>query len=132
MNARLRTYSYCVGGAFWIALVARLVFDPSALSGAAKLAPLVAIAVAGEELVVRRRGDGDGAALSLSAVAHVAAAILLSPVAAALIAALGVLISDGLRREGSQYVLINSAMFGGSTWIAASRSWTGMRAIARC
>jgi hypothetical protein len=120
MNGRLRTYSYCVGGAFWIALLGRLVLDPSALSGAAKLAPLVAVAVAGEELVVRRRGDGDGAALSLSAVAHVAAAILLSPVAAALIAALGVLISDGLRREGRQYVLINSAMFGGSTWIAAS------------
>jgi hypothetical protein len=48
MDARLRTYSYCVGGAFWIALLARLALDPGSVSNAAKLAPLVAIAVAGE------------------------------------------------------------------------------------
>jgi hypothetical protein len=119
MNVRLRTYSYCVGGAFWIALVAWLLLEPASLSAGARLAPLVAVAVAGEELVMRRRGDGDHAALSLSAVAHVAAAVLLTPVAAALAAALGVLISDGLRRDGRQYLLINSAMFGGSTWLAA-------------
>ena len=119
MNFRLRTYSYCVGGAFWIALVTWLLLEPASLSAGARLAPLVAVAVAGEELVMRRRGDGDGAALSLSAVAHVAAAVLLTPVAAALAAALGVLISDGLRRDGRQYLLINSAMFGGSTWLAA-------------
>ncbi len=119
MNFRLRTYSYCVGGAFWIALVAWLLLEPASLSAGARLAPLVAVAVAGEELVMRRRGEGDHAALSLSAVAHVAAAVLLAPVAAALAAALGVLISDGLRRDGRQYLLINSAMFGGSTWLAA-------------
>jgi hypothetical protein len=119
MSFRLRTYSYCVGGAFWIALVTWLLLDSASLSAGARLAPLVAVAVAGEELVMRRRGDGEGAALSLSAVAHVAAAVLLSPVAAALTAALGVLISDGLRRDGRQYLLINSAMFGGSTWLAA-------------
>jgi GGDEF domain-containing protein len=119
MNVRLRTYSYCVGGAFWIALVAWLLLEPASLSAGARLAPLVAVAVAGEELVMRRRGDGEHAALSLSAVAHVAAAVLLTPVAAALAAALGVLISDGLRRDGRQYLLINSAMFGGSTWLAA-------------
>src|ERR1700704_1306621 len=115
MSSRLRTYSYCVGGAFWIALMTWLLLDPASLSVGARLAPLVAVAVAGEELVMRRRGDGDDAALSLSAVAHVAAAVLLTPVAAALAAALGVLISDGLRRDGRQYLLINSAMFGGST-----------------
>ena len=119
MSFRLRTYSYCVGGAFWIALVTWLLLDPASLSAGARLAPLVAVAVAGEELVMRRRGDGDHPALSLSAVAHVAAAVLLTPVAAALAAALGVLISDGLRRDGRQYLLINSAMFGGSTWLAA-------------
>jgi GGDEF domain-containing protein len=119
MNFRLRTYSYCVGGAFWIALVTWLLLEPTSLSAGARLAPLVAVAVAGEELVMRRRGDGDHAALSLSSVAHVAAAVLLTPVAAALAAALGVLISDGLRRDGRQYLLINSAMFGGSTWLAA-------------
>jgi hypothetical protein len=121
MDGRLRTYSYCIGTIFWVALVARLALDPSALSSnIAKLAPLVAVAVAGEELVLRNRGDGDDAALSLSAVAHVAAAVLLMPTVAALTAALGVLISDGLRRDGRQYVLVNSAMFGGSTWVAAS------------
>ena len=120
MNPRLRTYSWCVGVAFWGALIVRLGLDPGSLSGIARLAPLIAIAVAGEELVMRRRGDGDDAALSLSAVAHVAAAVLLSPGAAALTAALGVLVSDGLRRDGRRFVLINSAMFGGSTWIAAS------------
>ncbi|MDQ1447975.1 MAG: hypothetical protein QOC79_946 [Actinomycetota bacterium] len=119
MSSRLRTYSYCVGGAFWVALVTWLLLDPGSLSGFGKVAPLVAVAVAGEELVMRRRGDGDHAALSLSAVAHVAAAVLLTPVAAALTAALGVLISDGLRRDGRQYLLINSAMFGGATWLAA-------------
>src|ERR1700693_1090590 len=119
MSSRLRTYSYCVGGAFWVVLVTWLLLDPGSLSGFGKVAPLVAVAVAGEELVMRRRGDGDHAALSLSAVAHVAAAVLLTPVAAALTAALGVLISDGLRRDGRQYLLINSAMFGGATWLAA-------------
>ena len=115
----MRTYSFCVGGAFWISLATWLLVNPSSLSGAALLAPLVAVAVAGEELVMRRRGDGDSAALSLSAVAHVAAAVLLVPVGAALAAALGVLISDGLRRDGRQYLLVNSAMFGGATWVAA-------------
>jgi GGDEF domain-containing protein len=99
--------------------VTQLALDPGSVDSIAKLAPLVAVAVAGEELIMRSRDDGDNTALSLSAVAHVAAAVLLTPVAAALTAALGVLISDGLRRDGRRYLLINSAMFGGSTWIAA-------------
>jgi GGDEF domain-containing protein len=128
MGARLRSYSLCLGGAFWGTLIAWVAVDPDGLSGGGRLPVLVALAVAGEELVMRGRskGDGDGAALSLSAVAHVAAAILLAPVAAALTAALGVVISDGLRKEGRRYLLINSAMFGGSTWVAA----TAYRAIA--
>ena len=122
MSTRLRTYSLCIGCAFWSALVAWLVVVPSPLAGSAKLPALLALAVAGEELVMRGRGHGDGggAALSLSAVAHVAAAILLAPAAAALTAALGVVLSDGLRRDARRYLLINSAMFGGSTWIAAT------------
>ncbi|HET7572686.1 MAG TPA: HD domain-containing phosphohydrolase [Gaiellaceae bacterium] len=118
MHPRLRTYSYLVGGAFWIALLLRLALEPSLLHGYARIAPLLAIAVAGEELVVRRRGEED-AALSFSAVAHVAAAILLHPTGAAITAALGVLIVDGLRRDGRHFVLVNSAMFGASAWAAA-------------
>ena len=83
-------------------------------------APLVALAVAGEELVVRQRARGGAAAISFSAVAHVAAALLLNPAAAAATAALGILISDGLRSESRRYLPINSAMFGISTWAAAA------------
>ena len=129
MSTRLRTYSVGVGCAFWSALVAWLLIVHEPLAGSAKLPALLAVAVAGEELVMRGRGHGEsgGAALSLSAVAHVAAAILLAPAAAALTAALGVVLSDGLRRDGRRYLLINSAMFGGSTWIAATvyQSMTG-------
>ncbi len=120
MDKRLRTYSLVLGAAFWGPLLACLVLQPHRMLGSAYLPALLAIAVAGEELVMRgREQDDEGGALSLSAVAHVAAAILLSPVAAALAAALGVVISDGLRRDGRRYLLLNSAMFGGSTWIAA-------------
>src|SRR5437879_1619987 len=83
------------------------------------MAPLVALAVAGEELVVRQREHGGAAAISFSAVAHVAAALLLSPLDAAATAALGILIADGLRSDSRRFLLINSAMFGISTWAAA-------------
>lgn len=118
MNPRLRVYSYVVGGVFWIALGLRVATDPSALGALSWIAPLVALAVAGEELLVRQREQGGIAAISFSAVAHIAAALLLDPVAAAATAVLGILISDGLRSDGRRFLLVNSAMFGGSTWIA--------------
>ena len=57
--------------------------------------------------------------LSFSVLAHVAAAIVVGPIGAALVAALGVVIVDGLRRESRNLVLLNASMFGGSIWLAA-------------
>lgn len=117
MNPRLRIYGRVVGGIYWAALATALAVNHG-VDSFSKMAPLVALAVAGEELVVRQRESG-GAAISFSAVAHVAAAVLLSPVDAAATAALGIVIADGLRSDGRRFLLINSAMFGMSTWAAA-------------
>ena len=119
MHPRLRIYSYALGGVFWTALLLRVGTDPLSVHELYRIGPLLAIAVAGEELVVRQRNDSDAGTLSFSAAAHVAAAILLRPSGAAITAALGVLIVDGLRRDGRHFVLINSAMLGGSSWAAA-------------
>jgi GGDEF domain-containing protein len=118
VNPRLRIYGFVVGGVFWAALVAALAVNHG-VDSFTKMAPLVALAVAGEELVVRQRASGGAAAISFSAVAHVAAALLLSPVDAAATAALGIVIADGLRGDGRRFLLINSGMFGISTWVAA-------------
>lgn len=117
MNPRLRIYGRIVGGIYWAALLAGLAVNHG-FDSFSKMAPLVALAVAGEELVVRQRESG-AAAISFSAVAHVAAAVLLSPTDAAATAALGILIADGLRSDARRFLLINSAMFGISTWAAA-------------
>jgi GGDEF domain-containing protein len=118
VNPRLRIYGLVVGGIFWVALLAGLVLNHG-VDSFSKMAPLVALAVAGEELVVRQRERGGAAAISFSAVAHVGAALLLSPLDAATTAALGILIADGLRSDSRRFLLINSAMFGISTWAAA-------------
>jgi HD-GYP domain-containing protein (c-di-GMP phosphodiesterase class II) len=119
VNPRLRRYSYVVGGAFWLALMVQLAVNRGGIARFSEIAPLVALAVVGEELVFRKREQGGDAAISFSAVAHVTAALLLSPAAAATTAALGVVIGDGLRRDSRRFLLINSAMFGGSAWASA-------------
>jgi GGDEF domain-containing protein len=118
VSARLRNYGFVVGGLFWACLLTGLALHHGVHSFS-RMAPLVALAVAGEELVVRQRERGGAAAISFSAVAHVAAALLLSPLDAAATAALGILIADGLRRDGRGFLLINSAMFGIATWAAS-------------
>jgi GGDEF domain-containing protein len=118
VNPRLRTYGLVVGGIFWAGLLLGLALNHG-VDSFSKMAPLVALAIAGEELVVRQRERGGAAAISFSAVAHVAAALLLSPLDAAATAALGILIADGLRSDSRRFLLINSAMFGISTWAAA-------------
>jgi HD-GYP domain-containing protein (c-di-GMP phosphodiesterase class II)/GGDEF domain-containing protein len=119
MNRRLRAYTYLLGFAFWTALVVALVAGPPTLETIKHAAPLVALALLGEELVVRQRQASSEGAISFSAVSHVAAAILLPPPIAAATAAAGILIGDGLRGDGRRYLLINSAMFGSAVWLSA-------------
>jgi GGDEF domain-containing protein len=116
LERRWTLYSATVGGGFWLLLVASLVVFRSSLPGLAAVAPLLALAIAGEELVVRQEARGRGAVLSFSAVAHIATAILLGPLTAALVAALAVVIVDGSRPAGRRVVPINSAMLGSSIW----------------
>jgi HD-GYP domain-containing protein (c-di-GMP phosphodiesterase class II)/GGDEF domain-containing protein len=119
VNRRLRAYTYLLGFAFWSALVVALVSGPPSFETVKRAAPLVALALLGEELVVRQRRANSEGAISFSAVAHVAAAILLPPPIAAATAAAGILIGDGLRGDGRRYLLINSAMFGGAVWLSS-------------
>jgi len=119
VNRRLRAYTYLLGFAFWSALAAALVVGPPSLETVKRAAPLVALALLGEELVVRQRHANSEGAISFSAVSHVAAAILLPPPIAAATAAAGIVIGDGIRGDGRRYLLINSAMFGSAAWLSA-------------
>jgi GGDEF domain-containing protein len=120
MTGRIRKYAYALGFAFWGSLIAALSLGQSDLPHLSRLVPFLALAIVGEELVVLQRQGSGRSVLSFSAAAHVAAAIVLGPTAAALVAASAVVIVDGLRREAFPYVLLNSAMFGGAIWIAGA------------
>jgi GGDEF domain-containing protein len=117
-SRRWTLFSAGIGGGFWLLLVAVLVVFRSSLPPLTEIAPLLALAIAGEELVVRHQARSGSAVLSFSAIAHIATAILLGPVTAAAVAAFAVVIVDGPRPAGRRLVLINSAMFGISIWIA--------------
>jgi GGDEF domain-containing protein len=117
-SRRWALYSASIGGGFWVLLVAALLIFRSSLPPLTEIAPLLALAIAGEELVVRQQARSGGAVLSFSAIAHIATAILLGPLTAAAVAAFAVVIVDGPRPSGRRLVLINSAMFGISIWIA--------------
>jgi GGDEF domain-containing protein len=119
-SRRWALYRVCLGGGFWLLLVAALAVFRSSLPPLTEIAPLLALAIAGEELVVRQQARSGGTILSFSAIAHIAAAILVGPLAAAAVAAFAVVIVDGLRPAGRKVVLINSAMFGTSIWIAGA------------
>jgi HD-GYP domain-containing protein (c-di-GMP phosphodiesterase class II)/GGDEF domain-containing protein len=120
MTGRVRAYSYALGLTFWALIIAVLAFRHSQLPSLAEVAPFLALAIAGEELVVLQRQRSGGSVLSFSAAAHVAAAIVIGPTAAAFVAASAVVIVDGLRREAFPHVVINSAMFGSAIWIAGA------------
>ena len=111
-------YRMCLGGGFWLLLCTALALFRSSLPPLTEIAPLLALAIAGEELVVRQQARSGGTVLSFSAIAHIAAAIVVGPLAAAAVAAFAVVIVDGLRPAGRRLVLINSAMLGSSIWIA--------------
>jgi GGDEF domain-containing protein len=115
MNWRLRIFFYVISGLFWLPLVALLALGKASVASPRELAPFLALAVAGEALVIgQRRGSS---MLSFSALAHVAAAIVLGPASAALVAAMGVVVVDGSRAASRRNVGINSSMFGGAIWL---------------
>src|SRR4051794_32165305 len=79
-----------------------------------QLAPLLGLAIAVEAIGVRKQDNTIG----FSAVAHLAAAVLFGPVAAASIAAVAVVLVDGVRSRRTHFILLNSAMFGTAAWTA--------------
>jgi hypothetical protein len=101
-----------------------LLLGVSVLQGVPSLSPerlvvLLAIAILGEEIVVLQRERVGTPVLSFSAPAHIAAAILLGPLGAAFVAGTGVILSDGLRRSGRRFLVLNASMFAISAWLAA-------------
>ena len=117
MNRSLRIYIYTISAVFWLGLVAAL--GTGSLSGIehpALLAPLFGLAVAVEAMGVRKQDNTIG----FSAVAHLATAVLFGPVAAAAIAALAVVLVDGIRSRQASFILMNSAMFGTAAWAAGT------------
>ena len=130
-------YRVCLGGGFWLLLCAGLALFRSSLPPLTEIAPLLALAILGEELVVRQEARSGGTVLSFSAIAHIASAILVGPLAAAAVAAFAVVIVDGLRPAGRKVVLVNSAMLGSSIWIAGecyllaggTRSFAGIETL---
>jgi len=118
MSPRLRSYGFCLGGMFWLPLLGTLALTwHHLLPHLGQAAPLLAIAVLGEELVISQKQRSGSPMMSFSAPAHVAAVIVVGPTLAAAMAAAGVLISDGLRPDGRRFLLLNSAMLGMSTWV---------------
>jgi hypothetical protein len=118
MSRSIRLYTSAVG------VLCCLLLGVSALHGVPplspeRLVPLLAIAILGEEIVVLQRERVGSPALSFSAPAHVAAAILLGPVGAGLVAAAGVVVTDGLRRSERSFLVLNASMFALSTSLAA-------------
>lgn len=115
MSRPLRIYIACVSAVFWIGIAAVLITGrPEPVGGLIMLAPLFGLAIMIEAVLVRL----DKNSISFSATAHVAAAIVFGPVAAALIAAWAVIVVDGVRLAPRWNILFNSAMFGSAIWVA--------------
>jgi HD-GYP domain-containing protein (c-di-GMP phosphodiesterase class II)/GGDEF domain-containing protein len=113
LSRPFRIYVYSVSALFWAALAAAVVLG--GLSGThepERLAPLFGLAVAVEAIGVRKQENTIG----FSAVAHLATAVLFGPVAGAAVAAVAVVLVDGLRAGPRIYILMNSAMFGSAAW----------------
>jgi HD-GYP domain-containing protein (c-di-GMP phosphodiesterase class II) len=115
LSRSLRIYVYSVSVVFWLALLAAVATGAlSTVQSPARLAPLFGLAVAVEAMGVRKQENTIG----FSAVAHLATAVLFGPVAAAAVAALAVVLVDGLRSAPRTHILMNSAMFGIAAWTA--------------
>ena len=114
MNRSLRIYIYAISSLFWLGLLAALMTGALGSLHPQQLAPLLGLAIAVEAIGVRKQDNTIG----FSAVAHLAAAVLFGPVAAALIAAVAVVLVDGIRSRRTHFILLNSAMFGTAAWTA--------------
>jgi GGDEF domain-containing protein len=114
VNRSLRIYIYAISSLFWLGLFAALMTGALGSLHPQQLAPLFGLAIAVEAIGVRKQDNTIG----FSAVAHLAAAVLFGPVAAASIAALAVVLVDGSRSRRTHFILLNSAMFGTAAWTA--------------
>jgi hypothetical protein len=114
VNRSLRIYIYTISSLFWLGLFAALMTGALGSLHLQQLAPLFGLAIAVEAIGVRKQDNTIG----FSAVAHLAAAVLFGPVAAASIAALAVVLVDGIRSRRTHFILLNSAMFGTAAWTA--------------
>ncbi len=114
MSSAVRRYNLALSALFW-AMVALALGSGSLDVGhpIALIAPLLGLAIAAEALVVAR---GDSSA-SFSVAAHIATAVLFGPLAAALVAAVAVIVVDGLRMGPRPAVFLNSTIFGFSAWV---------------
>jgi GGDEF domain-containing protein len=119
LTRSIRIYSYSIGVCFALLMGFSLRHGASDLP-LSKFAPLLAMAILGEEIVVLQRQRSGTPALSFSAPAHIAAAILLGPVPAAWVAAGGVIAADGLRPASRKFLVLNASMFGLATLAASS------------
>ena len=113
MSRSIRLYVVAVTGVFWVIVaLSQLIRPVTDGQSLAVIAPLLGIAIAAEALVISR----EGSSASFSVAAHIAAAILFGPLAAGLVAAVAVLVVDGLRSGLRAPVFLNSSVFGLSAW----------------
>lgn len=113
MSSAVRRYNLALSALFWAAVA--LAFGTGSFDvghPVTIVAPLLGLAIAAEALVVSR---GESSA-SFSVAAHIATAVLFGPLAAALVAALAVIVVDGLRMGPRPAVFLNSTIFGFSAW----------------
>ena len=119
MTRSVRLYVVLCSAALWLGLACAAALGRlNVLAHPARLAPLLGMAVAVEALVVRERNRGRANLQSFSATAHIAVAVIFGPAVAALLAAVGVVMVDGLQGAPRRVVLMNSAMFGWAIWCA--------------
>jgi hypothetical protein len=118
MNIAARRYMCGVAGTFWIveAVLIGARF-PDVLPRWSVWLPLLGLAMMAEAFEVQA-SDDSGGVMSFSAAVHVAAVILLGPVLAALVAAVAVVLVDGVRVQRPLVVAVNSAMFGWASLVA--------------
>src|SRR4029079_12541048 len=105
VNRSLRIYIYAISSLFWLGLFAALMTGALGSLHPTQLAPLLGLAIAVEAIGVRKQDNTIG----FSAVAHLAAAVLFGPVAAASIAAVAVVLVDRVRSPRPPFTFLHSA-----------------------